>query len=254
MKSKMIDGSGDKEFFTIIPNYIPDHSSATDLSLYVQMKKVAGESGECFITEENLCKKMEIGKTKLRKSIKYLLAHKWIAFVGRTRGKTRPVNTYKIENIWELNMKYYQDKKIRTKSAVSKRNKKDTYQISSKIRTKTDHKEEPYIKKNHIILSNGQATTGKEFNDLLYLFKPVNPSYERLFPNKSQRASLERLVEKHGVEKITNVIKCLPEAISKPYAPRITTPCQLEQKLGDLIAFLNQEKMKGGGAIDARHT
>jgi hypothetical protein len=36
----------------------------------------------------------------------------------------------------------------------------------------------------------------------------------------------------------------LPKIIGKPYAPRITTPLQLEQKLADLIVYLKQEKNK----------
>ena len=33
-----VDESGDREHFTIIPNYIANHSSAVDQALYFQMK------------------------------------------------------------------------------------------------------------------------------------------------------------------------------------------------------------------------
>ena len=85
---------------------------------------------------------------------------------------------------------------------------------------------------------------GKEIEYLISLFKDINPSYERFFSNKSQRAALERLTAKHGQEKIENTIKILPQIINKPYAPRITTPLQLESKLGELGVFYNQEKTK----------
>ena len=35
------DESGDKKYFTLVPNYILNHSSAIDQSLYLQMKRFA---------------------------------------------------------------------------------------------------------------------------------------------------------------------------------------------------------------------
>ena len=81
-------------------------------------------------------------------------------------------------------------------------------------------------------------------NDLIAQFKSVNPNYERLYPNKTQREALQRMVDKHTKEKISRAIDCLKETNTKAYAPRITTPLQLEEKMGALIAFLNQDKNK----------
>lgn len=112
--------------------------------------------------------------------------------------------------------------------------------------TKGTHK-----KGTHIIYSNGKPIAGKDINKTISYFEPVNPNYERIFSNKTQRESLIRMIKKHGYEKMTMVIKRLPEIINKPYAPRITTPYQLEQKLGELIAFMNQETgKKKGGFVD----
>jgi hypothetical protein len=82
----------------------------------------------------------------------------------------------------------------------------------------------------------------QEIWDIINLFKSVNPSYERLFSNKTQRASVERLLAKYGVDKLSATISALPEIIIKPYAPQITTPKELEDKLGKLLLFVNQEK------------
>lgn len=53
------------------------------------------------------------------------------------------------------------------------------------------------------------------------------------------------MVKKWSYERIENGIKLLPGIVNKPYAPRITTPTQLENKLADLVVFINQEKRKG---------
>ena len=52
------------------------------------------------------------------------------------------------------------------------------------------------------------------------------------------------MVKKYGEEKIIAIIEALPNIINKPYAPRITTPYELEKDLGKLIVFFNQEKGK----------
>jgi hypothetical protein len=98
------------------------------------------------------------------------------------------------------------------------------------------------------------SVSGKETNDLIDLFKTVNPSHERLFANKSQREALKRLIEKNGYEKIKWILDNLPKIANKQYAPVITTPCELETKLGQLIIFLGREMegQKSKSIVDAR--
>ena len=100
---KIKDESGDKKYFTILPNYIANHSTANDQALYFQMKRYAGESGECFATQETLTEKLGIGIKAYNKSLNYLIKKGWVEFVGLTGGKTRPIKTYKINNILKLN-------------------------------------------------------------------------------------------------------------------------------------------------------
>lgn len=84
---------------------------------------------------------------------------------------------------------------------------------------------------------------GKEINDLINLFKEVNPSYKRLFDNKTQRSALERLVKQHSQEKIEWAIKVLSKTNKMKFAPVICTPLQLESKLGQLKAFIQKEQI-----------
>src|SRR3990167_5493010 len=116
---KIQDESGDRKYFTQIPNYIANHSTANDQALYFQMKRYAGEDGECFATAETIRKKMGIGVNSYNKSLQYLLSKKWVRFVGMTKGKTRPIKTYAIVDIWKLNIMEYQE--ILPRTAVSSR-------------------------------------------------------------------------------------------------------------------------------------
>lgn len=81
-----------------------------------------------------------------------------------------------------------------------------------------------------------------ETNEFLGLFKAVNPTFHRLYSNKSQRLAMGRLLKQFGPEKTRNMIACLEKILGKPYAPVIATPYDLERKLPNLISFLQKEK------------
>ena len=109
---KLQDNSNDKKYFTIIPNYILNHSSATDQALYLQMKRLVGDQeGVCYASEKYFKDKLDIGSKALKKSIKYLLEHGWIKEAGyrgiETHGGKQNVKTYLIKDIWNMNMRYY---------------------------------------------------------------------------------------------------------------------------------------------------
>ena len=88
---------------------------------------------------------------------------------------------------------------------------------------------------------------GREVNDMIALFERVNPSYEQLFKKKNQRDAMARLLKKHGRERMEGAIAIMIETSSAKYAPVITTPVELENKLGQLLLFA--KKSEGGGAL-----
>jgi len=86
-----------------------------------------------------------------------------------------------------------------------------------------------------------QGFAGSDINELLKLFEELNPA-KSYYGNKTQRAAMTRLVEKFGLEKMTSCVSALPGIITQKYSPTITSPVQLENKMGDLIAFLKKSK------------
>lgn len=135
-------------------------------------------------------------------------------------------------------------------------NKKETFSESEKVDTtfseseisESEISESEAYKRNTItkeILIQNTASSNADavnINPLIDLFKSVNPSYEKLYANKTQRAALKRLVDKWGVEKIKSIIEVLPKTNIQKYAPVITTPLQLENKIGQLIAFIQKQR------------
>jgi len=242
-KIQFKDESGDKEFFTIIPNIIVNGYSLKESGVYLYIKKKAGEKGEFYETKTETCKKLGISYPTFKRILKILEKDGRIEFAGRRVLKTSPVNVYKVKDIWKENIEYYKRELKNKQSSPEK--EKESEKIcnpeSEKIcnQRRTNNKEEP-------ILLATQGVAGKELNDLIELFKPINPTYERLFGNNTQRAALERLVKKFGAEKVRKMIECLPKILGNPYAPVITTPYLLEQKLSNLIVYLKAEKEKEG--------
>jgi len=88
------------------------------------------------------------------------------------------------------------------------------------------------------------SPSGREVGEMISLFELVNPSFQALFKRKHEREAVAWLLEKYGEEKCRAMIQALPQIINQPYAPRVTTPEQLKNNLGKLIAFYNQEKGK----------
>ncbi len=86
------------------------------------------------------------------------------------------------------------------------------------------------------------AKEADPINPLIELFKDVNPSYARLYPNKNQRAAMQRLLKQYSPELLGRIIKYLPTSNAAKFAPTITTPMQLETDLGKLIAWGHKQK------------
>jgi hypothetical protein len=81
-------------------------------------------------------------------------------------------------------------------------------------------------------------------NDFLGLFKEVNPSYETLYSNRTQRCAAQRLLKKFGIEAMQKTLSVVERTNGMQYAPVITTPLELEKLGGKLKAFLAKQKDK----------
>jgi len=127
---------------------------------------------------------------------------------------------------------------------------------STRERTTNDRASEPQstrisnskrvIKESNNNTAQDAVSDGALINLALEGFKDVNPSYSKtLYPNTNQRKAMGRLIKQHGLEKIQSVIAFLPKSNTSRYAPTITTPLQLEAKLGDLFAWAQKQKDSG---------
>ena len=101
--------SNDWKYFTIIPNWILDNLSIYDAMLYIHIKRIAGENGQCWASMRYLAQKMKVSLGQIYKSLQNLTELGLIKFVGTKKVKRRPRNVYQIVDIWKLNVDYYKD-------------------------------------------------------------------------------------------------------------------------------------------------
>lgn len=90
--------------------------------------------------------------------------------------------------------------------------------------------------------NSNASVAGKEINDLIELFKEVNPSYKILFGNRTQYAALIRMIKEHGEEKLRDMIVALPQVNKIKYMPITTTPYELEKNMGKIKARVEQQR------------
>lgn len=107
----LIDDSSDKKYFTMLPNYILNHSTAKDLALYCHLKRFAGENGTCIAGIKTLSKKLGFNRNTVKKSLEYLIGRGWIKeedpLTVSTQGGPQKVRSFSVVDIWGINMSEY---------------------------------------------------------------------------------------------------------------------------------------------------
>lgn len=98
----------------------------------------------------------------------------------------------------------------------------------------------PQVRLGKVRLENTSETQnafpGKEVNEVINLFKEVNPMIQKLFGSPPQRSAAERMLKEFGREKLEVMIAALPKINSQQYWPKSTTPVQLENNIAIYIA------------------
>lgn len=105
---------------------------------------------------------------------------------------------------------------------------------------KTTYKRKKENNTKDILAGTNPARKDQDIITFIEAFEDINPSIKAMFANKTERASARRMIDKYGLEKMLNTIKALPEIMAKEFAPQITTPYELERKLGKLLLFLKK--------------
>lgn len=90
-------------------------------------------------------------------------------------------------------------------------------------------------------------TDSLQVNNLIKLFEQINPTIS--YNNKTQRKAVSDLIAKLGSEKTLATIQYAVSVFGKDFAPVITNPYQLKEKLASLVSFYHRDKNKQKGLI-----
>ena len=198
------DESSEKKYFTTVPNYIIDHAGMEAQSLYLIMKKYAGETGSCYASERTLRLKMKAGRMAMKKGLKDLIEGGWIKYKGDqmidTDGGMQFVKAYVITDIWKRNIDHYtNDKGMSKTTALSKTAGLEPQNMATRGAEnerqgmlKTTPNKNQYTNKNQFKENSAKALTPAEIaRDFFDRGEPYNRCIEAL----SKKTSPE-LVEK----------------------------------------------------------
>jgi len=218
-----------KEKFVVDDIYLNGYAKLfgpTTSAIYISLCRHANKEQEAWPSEEKLAEEWNISARTSRRAIKDLKRGNLIDIERVRTGKGK----------WLNNVYILLDK--------SEWKKPEDMGVLRVARGHTASKPEDMgvpLRK-HIEKETQLGNVNVAIKETIDLFKNVNPSYERLFSNKTERAAVERLVKKLGSEKLSKIVLFLPKNNSQKFAPVITTPYQLERKMGEMMAFWQKER------------
>lgn len=208
-------------------------------AIYVSLCRHADSEQKCFPSQELISRELNIVERTVRKYLKMFTDYNLIHVAREKDEKGRWLNNvyYLLDKSeWKTNQRQQMPMETQRQITTDPEANNDTVQRQP-LPIKDTHIKNTHKKNTNIAKSSDFAD---KINPLINLFKEVNPNYTELFRNTTQRNALTWLVEKHGLEKIQEVIIALPKFICEKYAPTITTPLQLKNKLADLVAFVRK--------------
>ena len=85
-----------------------------------------------------------------------------------------------------------------------------------------------------------QAEPANNINPLIKEFEEINPTIN--YGNKTQREACQNLIGKFGYEKTVATLNYYKSIRNQKFSPTITTPYQLQQKMGELINFYGKQQ------------
>jgi len=242
---KIIDKSGDRKYFTIIPNYIVNHSTVYEQAIYLYMKRVAGEEGTCWMSAMEIATRLGCSRNTVAKYQKKLVERGWIEVIGQhpTGATNQQTIEYRIIDLWSLNVRHYEEKSKRSNGErlpLSLQPVNESVQLVNSKRSTIGHKEEPLKKKekeetetpaNAVPMSLKEFVDwcGKSTHRYIQIIGNWADTIEPDFQTKAQwEAFIKRNVrtaknlEPFGDEKIIQGFKKIQEAVKQGWLKRYT--------------------------------
>lgn len=210
--------------------------------VYLSLCRHASKDQECFPSIKLISEELAISRDSVIKGIKALEDHSVITIKkARTKGGTWQNNIYVLldKSEWSKYQVAHSDTVDQVGVSVSPSRCQRIDQVAHSD-TKETHTEGNTFKETHIATPSAVADP---VNRILELFQmKLNPTVN--FGNKTQRKAIEELLQLMGENKLCRTIDYVESIKSETYAPTITTPHQLKEKLAQLMAYYSKQSNK----------
>ena len=200
--------------------------------------------GELFLKYDYISDATNATRNQIDHFIRWAKQNKMLATQKTTRGMIIKIANY---SKYQTLDNYYFDIKSDTESdtkATQKRNKSDTILKKEKKEKKEKNnntlRAEPAVENNNEeVLTEKDLEKSKvnnQINEIIDLFyNSINPNIN--YKNSATRKSAEFLIKKYGLENLKSAVEYAISVQGKPYAPTITTPYQLQEKMSALVIY-----------------
>lgn len=218
-----------------------------DVDVLFLGKRMTLKAGQMTTGIKKISDDLCISQSKVQRVLKFFESEKQIEQQTTTKCRlitvknwqqyqeTEKQNEKPLTNDWKTN-----DKPLTTKEEVKNiRIEESKFEDSNinnsflnSIATNVAEKEKTDVEPTQMTTN----TDGGAVNQLMEVFQMnLNPTIN--YGNKTQRRALQELIHFMGIEKLKNLIKYCAKIQGEEFAPIITTPYQLKEKLGQLIAY-----------------
>ena len=113
-KFNIKDESQERKYFSIVPNYIINHSTLEERGFYLTLKRIAGEYSTVRYSARDLAKMCRISDDTVYRLLQSLIRRGWIKEAGKIPTGHKPRQTYAIVNLWKKNIDFYDKEENRT--------------------------------------------------------------------------------------------------------------------------------------------
>lgn len=216
------------------------HFGAIGTSVYMSLCRHADGEQKCFPSQELIAEEFGITSRSVRT---YLGRLEKANLIRVTKKKGRSGGRWLRNEYWLVDKSEWKSLQEISSSNYHRKQKEALQETENTEIRNTFPSKDTHSNNTHKNNTNKAKQSFADINEMIDLFQPINPSYERLRINVTQRKATERLIKVLGKEKLTDVIKVLPYAILEQFCPVVTTPYELEMKLSQTLAFLNREKI-----------
>ena len=190
-------------------------------------KDIKLQPGEFLTGRKVAAEELDISEQNFRSAMKYL--------ISTNRLTSRSTNRFTVYSI--VNWEEYQidDEKVTSK-------------VTKKVTNKQPPTNQPVTTNNNVknVKNDKNTTVGTAnadpVNEVMKVFYEINPTIS--FSNPFNRKAADELIKRFGVEKTVQIAQLAVSVQGQDFAPVITTPGKLRDKLADLRVFIQRQ---GGG-------